>query len=282
MKAGVVMKSVSILCAVLACAGCASSESELICDPPCQEREECIDGECIPPECCPNAPAGEFHIAVRGKVYDITTMQGVRASIDYIRPMDALTNPEPPCISCGRWRESDENGNFELSCVDVTEVAIGLVVVVDDPLSIPGQDLYFYSASGAKSWSTNADKVCEYNAKAYAVPNTLVAALDANTSVDSAGFGFVLGVVTDTDGNWVEGAVIKKGDGTNLVEVIYPNADFSTFDGTATSTYGFFVLPHTNFATGITAIVAEKEGMTFGAEQAAPKAGFCYVVIINS
>jgi hypothetical protein len=71
-------------------------------------------------------------------------------------------------------------------------------------------------------------------------------------------------------------------DGTALTEVIYPAADFSAFDGTATSANGIFILPHTNFAAGIIEITAKKDGSTFDSSQAAPKAGFCYTCYVQA
>ncbi len=90
-----------------------------------------------------------------------------------------------------------------------------------------------------------------------------------------------MGFVVDSTFNMVADAVIKKGDGTELDEVIYPNADFTAFDGTATSTTGIFVLPDTNFAS-VTEIAAEKTGLTFGKEQVAAKAGFCFFTFIQA
>ena len=271
------MKSLSLLCAILLCAGCASDESELICDPPCQDTEECIDGVCSP-LCCPNAPPGETWFSISGKILDMTTMQGVRAGIAFVSPMDALTGDNPCKEEC--W-ESDEEGNFYIPCqVYPAGIALGAVVVMDDP-EWDGNGGLIFPAGAGMSWPTDDDSdPCIYDARYYVVPNTLVADLDAETGVDSATYGFVMGRVAGLSGDAVAGAVLKKGDGSDLVEVIYPDATFTTFDGTATSESGVFVLPHTNFAAGITEIVAEKEGMTFGAEQAAPKAGFCYFVYI--
>jgi len=272
MKAGAVMKSILLLCAILLCPGCAS---EKICDPPCQEWEECIDGTCTPPPCCPDAPADEIHISVSGRALDITTGQGVSVAVEPMLPdyPSPPPNPPPPV-------RSDENGNFETDCFNVTNVALGVLLMTDDYPPDNGDGAYFPAISGAAGWDTNVEKVCIYDAKVYTVPNTLVAALDADTSVDSHNYGFVIGRVVDSSGDPVAGAVITKGDGTNLVEVIYPDASLTTFDGTVTSESGIFVLPHTNFAGGITEVVAEKDGMPFGAEKAAPKAGCTYVVYI--
>ena len=279
---GKAMKPLLALCAILAGAGCASSSPMSgSCDPPCQDWQECIDGICAPTACCPDAPPGEIWYSISGKILDITTMQGVRASICLYSPMDALTGDDPTCIPDQCCWESDEDGNFFIPCQPYPEeVALGCMTMMDDPEWDGNGGRLFPTGSGGCGWDTDNGDPCVYDARHYALPNTLVAALDAETSTDSAGYGFVMGYVVDSSGNPVAGAVIKKGDGSDLVEVIYPDATFTTFDGTATAESGFFVLPHTNFAGGITEIVAEKNGMTFGAEKAAPKAGFCYFVYI--
>jgi hypothetical protein len=209
-------------------------------------------------------------------------MQDIRAALQPVSPMDALTDPACPCIGCDNWWESDENGYFEIPCQDVTEVALGYIVVTDDLDPDGARGGYFPTGVGVCWWDRNDEKRCVYDARAFAVPNTLVSAVDATTSVDSANYGMVIGIVVDASFNTVEGAVVKMGDGSDLVEVIYPDASFTAFDKTATSKHGAFILPHTNFAAGIKEITAEKDGMTFGTEHAAPKPGFCYFVVIKA
>lgn len=249
----------------------------------CTECPECDTGRCdfsdnTCKDCCADAPEGEYHIWISGITLDMTTQQPVAAAAAAISPMDALTSDDPTKLA---EVETDATGAYKTDCFDVTEVALGAVIMTDDIGWDGNAGTYFPTGSGAKGWDTNAEKFCAEDVKSWLVPNALVAGLDAATSVDSAGYGFVMGfVINGTTGGQVEGAVIKKGDGTDLVEVIYPNATFTAFDGTATSANGIFILPHTNFAGGITEVVAEKTGMTFGAEKAAPKAGFCYFVYI--
>lgn len=249
----------------------------------CEECPACATGRCdfsdnTCKDCCADAPAGEYHIWVSGMTIDMTTQQPVAAAVAAISPMDALTSDDPTKLA---EKQTGADGVYKTDCFDVTEVALGVVMMTDDIGWDGNGGTYFPTGSGAKGWDTNAEKFCAEGAKSWLVPNTLVAGLDTDTSVDSAGYGFVMGfVINGTTGGQVEGAVIKKGDGTDLTEVIYPNATFTAFDGTATSATGIFILPHPNFALGITEINAEKAGMTFGAEKAAPKAGFCYFVYI--
>jgi hypothetical protein len=200
--------------------------------------------------------------------------------------MEALTVDEPTKLA---EVETGADGLYKTDCFDVTDVALGAVMMSDDiGWDQATEDNYFPTGSGAKGWTKNSEKFCEEEVKTWLVPNTMVGQLDAATSVDSATYGFVMGLVVDVSSGSpvpVEGAVIKKvekvGDETQLVdltEVIYPTA--TGFDGTATAATGMFVLPHTNFPGTIIEINAEKDGMTFGAEQAAPKPGFCYFVYI--
>jgi len=249
------------------------------CKKPCTDQGlRCDEVNKVCGDCCGDAPDGEYHIWVSGMTIDMTTQQPVAAAVAAISPMDALTSDDPTKLA---ENETDATGVYKTDCFDVTEVALGVVMMTDDIGWDGAGGTYFPTGSGAKGWDTNAEKFCAEEAKSWLVPNTLVAGLDAATNVDSAGYGFVMGFVIDgTTGGQVEGAVIKKGDGSDLVEVIYPNATFTDFSGTATSATGIFILPHTNFAGGITEVNAEKTGMTFGAEKAAPKAGFCYFVYI--
>ena len=204
------MKTISVLCAVLFCSGCVSyesekPESEKFCEPPCHEWEECIEGECIPPPCCEGYPAGEYYIEVFGKAYDITTMQVAQVVVKPVSPMDALTNPDPTCISCGRRWETDANGSFHIPCFDVTQVALGLVLMVDDRGWDGAAGTYFPSGSGVNFWNMNSEKTCVYDAKVFAVPTSVVAAADMETNVDSAGYGFAIspGAVSGSgSGSW--------------------------------------------------------------------------------
>jgi hypothetical protein len=241
-------------------------------DPTCDTGTRCdfATGDCG--DCCADAPAGEYHIWVSGMVMDMTTQQGFAAAVAAISPMEALTVADPTKLSD---QVASAGGLFQTVCFDVTEVALGIVIMSDDDGWDGIGGTYFPTGTPVKGWDKNSEKYCAEETKVFAVPNTLVAGLDAATSVDSAGFGFVMGFVVDATFSMVEGAVIKNADGTDLVEVIYPNATMTAFDGTATSANGIFILPHTNFAAGITDITAEKTGVTFGEATVAPKAGFC-------
>ena len=249
----------------------------------CEEYPDCETGRCdfansVCGDCCADAPAGEYHIWVSGMVLDMTTQQGIAAAVAAISPMDALKELDPEKLTD---QVTGADGLFKTDCFDVTGVALGMVMMSDDVGWDGIAGTYFPSGSGVKGWDKNSEKYCAEAAKVFTVPNTIVAALDGYTNVDSAGFGFVMGFVVDASFSQIEGAVVKSGDGTDLVEVIYPNADFTAFDGTATAATGIFILPHTSFPAGLADITAEKAGMTFELTKAAPKKGFCYFAIIE-
>lgn len=295
------MKLLPVLLFFLALAnyGCLIEEFETSCRPDCKNRDcgdngcggicgecpvgqKCEEGTCIQPDCCLGYPDGRLHVEVTGQVMDITTMQGIRASLQPVAPADVITDPAWPCFTCENWWESDENGYFEIPCQDVTEVGIGYMVVADD-LSPDGvQGTYFPTGVGVIWWIPDDDKRCVYDARVYAVPNEVINAIDEATSVDSAAYGLVIGIVVDASYYAVEGAVIKTIEGNSLVEAVYPNPTMSSFKGAATSASGIFILPHTNFDDGVKAITAEKDGMTFETQHAAAKAGFCFFVLIKA
>ncbi len=238
---------------------------------PCATGTCDADGQCVENTCCPEAPADKYYIDVTGMIMNPATGTGAEVHVTAISPMDALTNPTPTALA-----ETDANasGQFALDCFDVTNVALGAVVLTDDKAG--GGDNFFPTGTGVKGWDTNDEKVCVAGAVGFAVPNTMVAALDGAQLINSATHGFIMGMVISAAKAPVEGAVIKVKDGENWVDptsIYYPNADFTAFDLMATSTNGIFIIPGP-FALGT--IRAEKTGMTFDEAKAASKAGFCY------
>ncbi|RME29726.1 MAG: hypothetical protein D6806_00985 [Deltaproteobacteria bacterium] len=227
-------------------------------------------------DCCPDAPSGEVQIDVDGNVIDFTNQQGVAAWVGAVKPLDALSgNPTP--IANGT---ADSSGAFHLDCMNVADSAFGLVVVSDDNPPDQTGGTYYPTGTGVIGWSNPAAEAhCVDGAKVFAVPNTLVAGLEQGLQINPDQDGFVVGLVVDTNGTPVEGAVVKKATGDALDNVVYPAADFSTFDGTLTSASGVFILKGP--ISSITAITAEKSGMTFDSTQVATSGGFCLVAIIQ-
>lgn len=247
---------------------------------PCAQGTCNADGVCeAANECCPDAPAGQIQIDIDGMIKDASTGAGAAVHVAAISPMEALTNPNPTLLV---ETTSDASGVFHLDCYDVSNVALGAVVLTDDEPMDGAEGSYFPTGTGVKGWTTNDEKVCVDNAVAFAVPNTIISALDQAQLTDSAHDGLVMGLVVDASGTPVEGAVIKKQDGSNWVDlgaVYYPSADFSDMTGTATASTGVFVIPGAEVA-GLTVIHAEKTGMTFDDAQVAGKAGFCFFAMV--
>jgi len=269
-----------------------SDDNNDTCPAKCGEGKECCEacpcaqGTCnaegvceTAGDCCPDAPAGQIQIDIDGMIKDASTGQGAQVHVAAISPMDALTSDSPELLS---ETDSDANGVFHLGCYDVSNVALGAVVLTDDsPMDGTG-GTFFPTGTGVKGWTTNDEKVCVDNAVGFAVPNTIIGALDQLPDVSAADDGLVMGLVVDASGNPVEGAVIKKQDGDNWVDlgsIYYPSADFSDMSGTATAVTGMFVIPGAQVA-GLTVIHAEKTGMTFDTAQVAGKAGFCFFALV--
>ena len=230
--------------------------------------------------CCPNAPEGAIHISANGQVINLATQQGAQVDLTPIEPQAALAPGDPTHLGD---TSTDAQGAFNIDCLDVTNIALGLVVLTDDPGFDGGQGDFFPTGTGIKAWKTNEEKTCVEGAMAIALPNTMVAALDQLPNIDSINEGFVMGMVVDDAQAPVEGATITAGDGSDLsAGAYYPNADFSDLtSGTATSPNGLFLLPAANFPQGVASITANKEGHTFEIAQAAAKPEFCYFSVIQ-
>jgi hypothetical protein len=194
-----------------------------------------------------------------------------------VAAMDALTNPTPNHLT---EAVSDENGMYTTDCVDLTMQSLGILILSDDA-GFDGTGGNFYPTySGVLSIESNEDKTCVDAPTIFGVPNAFVTGLTAVpplANITTDGLGIVL--ITDAATNPVEGAVLKKSDpdGSNPVDlpnnaVIYPNADFSAFDGTATAAHGIVLVAG---PMGLDYVIPIKDGMTWGAEPMAIVAGFC-------
>ncbi|HUU00673.1 MAG TPA: hypothetical protein VM425_04435 [Myxococcota bacterium] len=239
------------------------------------------EGKCEVSDCCPSAPQGKYHIDIAGKVIDASTGLGTAVAVAAISPTEALTTSTPELLV---QTVSAADGIFALDCFDVTNVALGAVILTDDdPMDAAG-GTYFPTGTGVIGWNTNAEKVCVSSAVAIAVPNAIVANFDQLPDIDSATEGFVMGTVVSAEGAPVEGAVIKKtmdngATWVDLDKVYYPITGSTDMSGTATSANGSYVLPASNFVS-ITTIHAEKDGMTFDDAMVAATGGFCFFAML--
>jgi hypothetical protein len=260
--------------------GC--SGNDVCCDAvPCPTGEKCLGGQCT--DCCVDTEAGKYFVDISGMVVDISTGAGAEGvGVAAISPMEALTSPTPTLYSA---TTTSAGGAFALDCFDVTSIALGAVVITDDAAWDGTAGTLYPTGTGVAGWDSNAEKVCTEGAAAMAVPAAIVGLIGQLPDIDPDTTGFVMGLVVDATGAKVDGAVIKIQDASanwvDPVGVYYPNADLSNLtDGTETSVNGMYILPATNFTAGITKITAEKTGSTFSEQQAAPKGGFVYFVMI--
>jgi hypothetical protein len=189
--------------------------------------------------------------------------------------MTALTNPNPTHLS---EASSDADGAYRTTCMDWTNVAIAVLMLVDDEGFDGVVGDYFPAYTPVVTFESNQDKTCSFSDETppvFGVPNTLVTALSqepALAGVVEGGFAIVL--VTDHEDNPVEGAVISYGDGSELDAVVYPDADLATIDGIATSEGGVALVPG---PMPVSEITAGKDGMTWEAVQVGIVPGFCLV-----
>jgi hypothetical protein len=232
------------------------------------------------PDCCPDAPQGEFHIEISGHTKNVLGSSQDTVGVAAVSPMEFLTVANPTRLAETTTAMND--GEFTLGCFDVTDVALGIVVMADDTEWDGGAGDYFPTGTAVVDWETNEDKVCLEHADVFVLNALAVAFFDNLPDIDSAADGFVMGMVVDTAGNPVAGATIEKADGSGMDSVYYPSVDFADMEsGSSTSNNGIFILPALNFTTGIVHLTGDKSGMNFDTTTAASKPGSCFFVLIR-
>jgi len=188
--------------------------------------------------------------------------------------MDALTNPNPTHIEEG---DSEADGSYESACFDMTNYSLALMILSDDTGYDGNAGTWFPTYSGVMEISTDDDRTCEPDAPtSWAVPVALVTALSAVPPLaDIATDGFAIVFVTDADQAPVEGAVLMKHGNppTDLPVAIYPSADFTAFDGTATSANGVVIIPG---PMGLTNVVPVLDGYEWDEGPIGAVDGFCF------
>jgi hypothetical protein len=228
---------------------------------------------------CPADDATHIYINVAGQVQHLAGGDASGLYVAAISPLDALTNPTPTPIGTST---TGTGGVFAMDCINVKNVALGLVILVDDDPEDGVDGTFFPTGTGVKGWDTDVEKVDVLDATPFAVPNTVIAGLEAGTSIDPDAIGVVMGLILDgTAHTPIDEAVVTRADGTDA-PVVYPTADFMGLetDGN-TSANGSYVFD-IDTALTLSNFTAEATGYTFGEHQAASKAGFCYFMIITS
>ena len=151
---------------------------------------------------------------------------------------------------------STVEGSFTIDCFDVSSASLGLMLLT----GASGTD-FFPTLTNVAAYSDEADKVCiEATPPVWAMPSASVTQLDQHPLINSAD-GMVIGLILSNTGALIEGATVTQADG-NPVDgtVIYPSADFTAFDGTATSATGIYIIPaHLNLVS----LIAVADGHAF-------------------
>ncbi|MBW2699922.1 MAG: hypothetical protein JRF33_03800 [Deltaproteobacteria bacterium] len=219
--------------------------------------------------CCDDV---EGMIEVSGTVTDLTQTPAAVA-VTALSAFHVMTGAPTPLGTT----TSAADGSFTIDCFDVSGAALGLVLLTGEA----GSD-FFPTLTGVAAYSDDADKVCiESTPPVWALPTAFVSSLDAHPLITTAD-GIVIGFIVSAAGAPIEGATVMQGDG-NPVDgtVIYPNADFSDFTGTATSATGIYMIPA---PLALVTLTAEATGHTFATDlyKAAAVAGHAYMVSMQA
>ncbi|MBI5486234.1 MAG: hypothetical protein HY905_02760 [Deltaproteobacteria bacterium] len=169
---------------------------------------------------------------------------------------------------------TNADGTWHMDCVDVTDVAIGLIVMADDDPADGVAGDFFPTLTGVTAWDTEgyADKL---EAPVFALTNTLSGGIAALTGIDPEGDGIVMGIVVDGTHAPLAGATIERSGAGTPLTFAYPTADFTgLMDPAATSASGIWVM--TDVLTGLTNVTATLAPHTFDIHPAANVAGNCY------
>jgi hypothetical protein len=232
----------------------------------------------IPPDsACPPNDATHLYISIAGQVRNPLGGYLEEAHVSAMAALEFLTISDPGSIGS---TVSDSSGGFSIPCINVKEVALGLVLVVDDRTEDGVSGLFLPTGTPAASWATDTDKVDIPDAVAYLVDNSFVTMLESVTSNDASDVGLVMGIVNDgSTGMPINGAEVRYGDLT-AAPVVYPSSTGFDTDGD-TSSLGLFVFDISS-PMSLTTITAVASGRTFGTYQTATRAGACYFLVLES
>jgi hypothetical protein len=232
----------------------------------------------IPPDsACPPNDASHLYISIAGQVRKPLGGYLDESHVSAVAALEFLTASDPGSIGS---TVSDSSGAFSIPCINVKDVALGLVLVVDDRAEDGLAGLFLPTGTPVASWATDTDKVDIPDAVVYLVDNSFVTLLESVTSNDASDVGLVMGIVNDgSTGTPINGAEVRYGDLT-VAPVVYPSSTGFETDGD-TSSLGLFVFDISS-PMSLTTITAVASGHTFGTYQAATRAGACYFLVLES
>jgi hypothetical protein len=265
------------------CSGGCSGDA-VCCDAvPCPSGKKCLDGRCT--DCCPNTEADRYYVDIAGQVDNHFSDEGNgNIGVAAISPMEALTLPDPTKHATSN---TAANGSFFLDCFYVHNIPLGIVVMTDDSNWDGTAGTLYPTGTAVVGWEENHEKVCTTGAVVFALTTNIVAVIDQQPDIDVYKDGFIMGRVVDAAGQPIAGANIRmkerRGDNwVDPVKVYYPDATFQDLTSATTTTpNGFFILPFLNFVVGAMSVKAEKTGMTFNDQMAAPKGEFVLFLLIS-
>lgn len=265
-------------CAEKTCKSGLCVEGTCVADPcpddECCEIKECAQGGCFDGVCMMCCDDRENFGFIAGTIAEFP-LAGTMAQVGFavVPVMEILVNPTPTHLEEG---ETDSSGEYQTGCYDMNQFGVGITILSDDPGFDGIGGTWFPTYSIVMDLTSIADRTCEPKAPpTLAVPVALVDQLSRAPQLsDIATSGFAIVVITDADLTPVDGAVLNKhyrggcstgnSEGTEeLPEAVYPNADFTAFNGTATSTNGVVIIPKSAFPSGLLEVTAVKDGMTW-------------------
>lgn len=227
------------------------------------------------PPACPPDDETHIYITARGVVSPVLRGPVAGLHVAAMSPLQVMSSSPVP-LAAGI---TGTGGEFEFACMDVADVALGLIILVDDNPADGAGGTYFPTGTLVASWTSDAEKGDVAGVKAFAATGSLVGSIGALGGFDAAAGGLVLGVVVDDPSDDpLEGAVVRGTEGGGSIPILYPNGTFTALvTGGATSWTGFFVARGPITLGTFTATLG---GYSFGNHPGAAKSGYCYFLSI--
>jgi hypothetical protein len=257
------------------------AEGEAEADPPVDDGP----GDPLPDDACP--PDDPLHriISVSGIVNSIFTTGGTGEEVGGLHialysALDVYMDPDIPPLAAGTIEAgpSDYEGTFDLSCVDVHNVIVGLVALVDEEAGSTTND--FFPTATLILQESGSDMEDEETGQAVAVIDDAVdvfAFLISDLDPDS---GFIVGMVADPDSFEGIGGASVTSTGTGVTVNYLDESLMSLRTDGKTASHGIFVIAG---PVTMTQLTAQLSGYVFDSPIAATVNGICtFTTILGS
>jgi hypothetical protein len=253
-------------------------EADAGADPPADDGP----GDTLPDDACPPDSPSHRIISVSGSVNSIFFSEGGSEKVGGLHvglypALSVYMNPDIPPLAGGTIEAgpSDHEGTFDLPCVDVFGVSVGLVALVDEDVGATTDD--FFPTATLILQKSGSEMTGEETGMAVAVINDAVNVFAFIVpDLDRAG-GLVIGRVADSYTFEGIGGALVASTGTG-VTVYYPDEtlmSLKTIEGTAS--HGVFVIAGPVSMTQLTASLA---GYVFDTPITATVNGICTFTFI--